>query len=150
MHYTSDTWGVHLWQFNDNQLFVRFVRRDGKFTEPLAARVLQVIKMWWFYFRIRETWRENVIIISQWPVFSKVRVQIPRESTVFQFFSSCFFEDDYVLLQTTIYFYHQRQSSLILIWSFLKEKQMERSRCIVRQYDRSSPTLARWQDGEKS
>jgi hypothetical protein len=43
LHYTSDKWGVHFWQYNQNQLFVRFVRRDGVFTEPLAARVLQVL-----------------------------------------------------------------------------------------------------------
>lgn len=42
MHYSADKWGVHFWQYNENQLFVRFVTRDGVFTQPLAARVLQV------------------------------------------------------------------------------------------------------------
>lgn len=42
IHYSSKKWGVHLWQYNENQLFARFVKRNGIFTEPLAARVLQV------------------------------------------------------------------------------------------------------------
>ncbi|CAB4020375.1 C-type mannose receptor 2 [Paramuricea clavata] len=41
MHYSAEKWGVHFWQYNENQLFVRFVTRDGVFTQPLAARVLQ-------------------------------------------------------------------------------------------------------------
>lgn len=43
INYKSDGWGVHLWQFTTNQLFVRFVTRDAKMTtQPLATRVLEV------------------------------------------------------------------------------------------------------------
>ena len=43
INYKSDGWGVHLWQFTTNQLFVRFVTRDAKMTtQPLATRVIEV------------------------------------------------------------------------------------------------------------
>ncbi len=42
LNYKTDGWGVHLWQFESNELFVRFVHRNGVFHKPIASRVLQV------------------------------------------------------------------------------------------------------------
>ena len=43
INYKKDGWGVHLWQFSQTQLFVRFVTREGKMTtQPLGTRVLEV------------------------------------------------------------------------------------------------------------
>ena len=42
VNYKTDGWGVHLWQFESTELFVRFVHRNGIFHKPLASRVLQV------------------------------------------------------------------------------------------------------------
>lgn len=52
LHYSAEKWGVHFWQYNENQLFVRFVKRDGAFTEPLAARVLQVLTVKWLVWTV--------------------------------------------------------------------------------------------------
>lgn len=46
VNYKVDGWGVHLWQFEYSQLFVRFVSRDGLLTtQPLGTRVLEVISV---------------------------------------------------------------------------------------------------------
>lgn len=46
INYKKNGWGVHMWQFENNQLFVRFVSRDGKMTtQPLGTRVLEVNKI---------------------------------------------------------------------------------------------------------
>ena len=42
LNYKTDGWGVHLWQFESTELFVRFVHRNGVFHKPIASRVLQV------------------------------------------------------------------------------------------------------------
>ncbi|XP_078359624.1 uncharacterized protein LOC144644082 isoform X3 [Oculina patagonica] len=42
LNYKTDGWGVHLWQFESNELFVRFVHRNGVFHKPIASRVLQL------------------------------------------------------------------------------------------------------------
>ena len=42
LNYKTDGWGVHLWQFESTELFVRFVHRNGIFHKPIASRVLQV------------------------------------------------------------------------------------------------------------
>ncbi|XP_022799604.1 uncharacterized protein LOC111337536 isoform X3 [Stylophora pistillata] len=40
LNYKTDGWGVHLWQFESTELFVRFVHRNGVFHKPIASRVL--------------------------------------------------------------------------------------------------------------
>lgn len=42
LNYKTNGWGVHLWQFESTELFVRFVHRNGVFHKPIASRVLQV------------------------------------------------------------------------------------------------------------
>ena len=42
INYKTNGWGVHLWQFESNELFVRFVHRSGLFHKPIGSRVLQV------------------------------------------------------------------------------------------------------------
>ncbi|XP_067038773.1 uncharacterized protein [Acropora muricata] len=42
LNYKTDGWGVHLWQFESTELFVRFVHRNGVFHKPIASRVLQL------------------------------------------------------------------------------------------------------------
>jgi len=42
LNYKTHGWGVHLWQFESTELFVRFVHRNGVFHKPIASRVLQV------------------------------------------------------------------------------------------------------------
>ena len=42
LNYKTDGWGVHLWQFESTELFVRFVHRNGVFHKPIASRVLLV------------------------------------------------------------------------------------------------------------
>ena len=42
LNYKTNGWGVHLWQFESTELFVRFVHRNGIFHKPIASRVLQV------------------------------------------------------------------------------------------------------------
>ena len=42
LNYKTDGWGVHLWQFESTELFVRFVHHNGIFHKPIASRVLQV------------------------------------------------------------------------------------------------------------
>lgn len=42
VNYMTNGWGVHLWQFENNELFVRFVHRNGVFHKPIGSRVLQV------------------------------------------------------------------------------------------------------------
>lgn len=42
INYKTDGWGVHLWQFESNELFVRFVHRNGVFHKPIGSRVIEV------------------------------------------------------------------------------------------------------------
>jgi len=42
INYKTDGWGVHLWQFEGNELFVRFVHRNGVFHKPIGSRVIEV------------------------------------------------------------------------------------------------------------
>lgn len=42
LNYKTNGWGVHLWQFESTELFVRFVHRNGVFHKPIASRVLQL------------------------------------------------------------------------------------------------------------
>lgn len=46
LNYKTDGWGVHLWQFESTELFVRFVHRNGVFHKPIASRVLQVCELY--------------------------------------------------------------------------------------------------------
>ncbi|EDO41679.1 predicted protein [Nematostella vectensis] len=41
INYKSDGWGVHLWQFEKTELFVRFVHRNGVFHKPIGTRVIE-------------------------------------------------------------------------------------------------------------
>ena len=53
INYKTNGWGVHLWQFGVNELFVRFVTRDGQRTiQPLGTRVLEVKPLNFFYFTV--------------------------------------------------------------------------------------------------
>ena len=57
LNYKTNGWGVHLWQFEANELFVRFVHRNGIFHKPLASRVLQVCSSFMIYIFLKATLR---------------------------------------------------------------------------------------------
>lgn len=57
-------WGVHLWMTRPRQLFVRFVRRDGRFTTPLVTHGGSIRYQAWNF--VGATYNGNTGMATLW------------------------------------------------------------------------------------
>ena len=74
INYKRDGLGVHMWQFDKTQLFVRFVTRDGKLTtQPLGTRVLAVSYQK-TYLKLFETKMPELLLSDMKELFEKNRM----------------------------------------------------------------------------
>ena len=62
INYQTNGWGVHFWVTTTRQLFVRFVKRNGRFTAPVIANVLKPGR--WHY--VAAVYNQKTGVASLW------------------------------------------------------------------------------------
>lgn len=86
LNYKTNGWGVHLWQFESTELFVRFVHRNGVFHKPIASRVLQVCGRNLESLQIWGHCRVIFVFLKYFTVRKFLRIRVLKAKTISEYY----------------------------------------------------------------